>query len=1085
MFMLRTLPCLVAGSLTALAATGSATTPATFRQYCFSCHGKAGAAAGLNLEQLTSTTPGGDQFLLWEKVAAALENKRMPPPKLPQPGDPERAQAASWIRASLKDYAAKHAGDPGKVTVRRLTSGEYGYTIQDLTGLQMKFDKDFVSDSVGGEGFTNFGDVQFMQDANLERYLQTAKQIADHAVIGAGPIQFYADPGKSGFELSAVARIQEIYTKNGFRANSGEGGKPYGVDRYGKAILTCWKYKHRAELGQPNATLKDLAIRDGNSVRFVEHLWTVLNDKQATYPTSEVVARWNKFPNGVDIKAAQVASTELQQYIVNWPRFLFGAGAPAEGGQGDERALIISEDEIQVKAKQKLRFNIIYRGREKLKTMRVYLSTVSVNPGAKDKGVVIWRNATLRTRSRDKAFSEPVSLVSNLTEENAKRLNFGQGAGVQPTDFVTTGDVSTYFDINMPEAGGVFELQVEAEAGPGDAIMRCVLADKEDISKGRPMSVLVGNPSLPSYPAWKQNLLTFAANLPSISQGEPTPADKDAIPAPYDNTYNQPERDSFHVKVKYYRTDRFIYEKILDDATRAKLDHAWNDLLASFEYHDAFLDFVVAKYKLDLKGKKIADLDMAFINSLPAEPRKYVAALKTEFNSVRDAEHSAEPGHVKDCLEFASKAWRRPLSATEKQSLEAFYKKSREVGKLDHERAIRALLTRILVSPAFLYRLEPAVALKNVANTGTAAKPLSSWELASRLSYFLWSSIPDEELRRAAAANELADNAKLEKQVKRMLADPKARRFSNEFFGQWFGFYRFDQFTGVDSGRFPEFNDEIKAAMYDEAVSFFEYIVRENRPVGEILSANYTFVNKPLAKHYGLKQEVKAAPGSVEKVDNAEGRGGVLRLGAVLAGTSAPLRTSPVKRGDWLLRRVLGTPTPPPPADAGSLPADEKAFGGLSLREKLAAHQRNATCAGCHSRIDPMGFPLEKYDPVGRLRETYSDGRPVLDTSTTADKQDIKGVDGLIQYLKNHEEEVLGTMSRKVIGYALGRTILASDQPLVDKMVKAGSNATVANLVMDVVTSKQFRYRREDDTTVTSNPAVAVLRPQEKGLSVK
>src|SRR5262249_52698534 len=203
---------------------------------------------------------------------------------------------------------------------------------------------------------------------------------------------------------------------------------------------------------------------------------------------------------------------------------------------------------------------------------------------------------------------------------------------------------------------------------------------------------------------------------------------------------------------------------------------------------------------------------------------------------------------------------------------------------------------------------------------------------------------------------------------------PKARRLATEFFGQWLGFYHFDESKGVDTTRFPEFTQEVKEAMYDEAVTFFEHIVRKDRPVRDVLSANYTFVNKPLAKFYGFTREVKSTD-KVELVEGADAfhRGGVLRLGAVLTATSAPLRTSPVKRGDWILRRIVGTPVPPPPADAGSIPADDKLFGGLSLREKLEAHKRNATCANCHLRIDPLGFSLEHYDSTGRWREKYAD----------------------------------------------------------------------------------------------------------------
>jgi hypothetical protein len=382
---------------------------------------------------------------------------------------------------------------------------------------------------------------------------------------------------------------------------------------------------------------------------------------------------------------------------------------------------------------------------------------------------------------------------------------------------------------------------------------------------------------------------------------------------------------------------------------------------------------------------------------------------------------------------------------------------------MDHEQAMRALLARVFVAPAFLYRIEQS------------SGPLNGFELASRMSYFLWSSMPDEELRRAAQAGELSHPAKLAAQVQRMVRDPKAKRMSEEFFGQWLGFYRFDEFTGVDTSRFPEFTADVKAGMYAEAVSFFDYIVRQNRPVKEILTADYTFLNQPLAKHYGVTAEVKSAR-EVEMVKGAAGRGGLLRLGAVLTATSAPLRTSPVKRGDWVLRRVLGTPTPPPPPNAGTLPADDKAFAGKSIRERLAAHQRNATCAGCHARIDPLGFPFEKYDPVGRVRTAYADGMPIDDASKTG-----AGVEGLIQYLRTQESQVQKNMAQKLLGYALGRTMLPGDQILIRKLAAAGGEATFAQLAAEIVASKQFRYRVEPETRQSAVTRVVAQAVKNEG----
>jgi hypothetical protein len=1033
-----TLPLLVL--LLPLGMAAAASHP-VIEQYCTQCHGKA-AMGGLNFQQISSMT---EHFQHWQKVADALEQKLMPPAKMPQPSDEQRQQAIQWIRTNLSQAALKTAGDPGRVTVRRLTSGEYSYTIKDLTGLDFRSSGDSASDSVGGEGFTNFGDVQFMQDANLERYLENAKRVASHAVIGSGPLQFFADPGKSGLELSAISRIQAIYHANGFRSASGEGGKPYSLDRYGKAILTCW----RVAQSKGKLTLEAAARKDGVSPRFAQHLWNVFHEPTSTYPTSGAIALWKKMPS--DEAGATKAAKELQAYIVDWPRVLFGAGAPAEGGAGDERNFFLSEDSLRAKTENRFRYPV----REpKSGPPRVYFSVKSMNPAAQDKPFVIWKNATVVYRDAKRGVGKPQPLRTALTPETASKLNFGQlpdGTSTDPLDFALTEGQTAFLEFLLPEGMTGVAISVDSVlAGPspnGDAVLRAMISNSDQPFSGVPMSVLLGQPKGAGFAAWKNNVLAFNDKLPASSHGEPTPADKDPIPAPYNNVYNQPERDSYHINVKYYRDDRFLVEKILDDKSRVELNHAWNDLLGSFGYHEAFFRFVNEKYKLNIT-KRIDQLTPAEIEAIPAEPRQYVKAMRTEYDAVQKAKLTAQPRHIEDTLRFAAKAWRRDLSPVEKDRLRGFYVNAREVQKLDHEGAIRTTLARVLVSPAFLYRMETSTTL-------------SGTELASRLSYLLWSSLPDEELLRAARAGELSSPVKLEAQVRRMIADPKARRFATEFFGQWLGFYRFDQYAGVDTSRYPEFTDEVKSAMYDEAVSFFEHIVRKDRPIREMFSANYTFLNQTLAKHYGVKKEI-AAIREAERVEGANefGRGGMLSLGAVLTATSAPLRTSPVKRGDWVLRRILGTPTPPPPANAGTIPADDKNFGGMTLKERLASHQRNATCAGCHSRIDPLGFPLERFDAVGRLRESYSDGKPIDQNSVTHTGKELKGVEGLTAYLTGQETLVVKNFSKKLLGYALGRTMIVSDQPLIDEMTKLGSNGNISQLLTQIVTSKQFRNRR-------------------------
>jgi hypothetical protein len=252
--------------------------------------------------------------------------------------------------------------------------------------------------------------------------------------------------------------------------------------------------------------------------------------------------------------------------------------------------------------------------------------------------------------------------------------------------------------------------------------------------------------------------------------------------------------------------------------------------------------------------------------------------------------------------------------------------------------------------------------------------------------------------------------------------------------------------------------------MYDEAVSFFEHIVREDRPAGEILFADYTFLNRQLARHYGIdREEIDRDNAPADRPLLVSGvsqhrRGGLLRLGAVLTVTSAPLRTSPVKRGDWILRRVLGTPVPPPPADAGSIPPDDVLADGRTVRERLEAHRRDASCVNCHSRMDPLGFALEHFDAVGRWRDEYRDGTAIDAAGTLHDGTSISGPDGLHQYLREQEQQFQRTLCSKLLGYALGRSEIASDRPLIEQMLSGlDKDAGISGLVVYVVTSRQFR----------------------------
>lgn len=1028
------------------------------RKYCTDCHGNAQAEAKVNLEQLANDPAIADTFQTWRKAAEMLHNRRMPPEEEAQPSDEQRARLASLVRRAIEKTAKEHARDPGPIVIRRLTSAEYAYTIRDLTGLDLQLENDFVSDAVGGEGFTNIGSAQFMQDSTLERYLDAAKQVAEHAVIGAGPISFYGDPGKTGFELSAITRIQAIYRAHGFRTAAGEGGEAFGLGRYPRAFYVAWRFRHRDELGLPDATLAELAREEGLDARFAEYIWSIFARDVATFPLSDIIARWHRLPApaGKPSEAvAREACNELYTLVHHW-QTRFGQNADAK-----EEAPVLSEDSFDIDRSKLFEMNVNWP--KGTKTAHIRLSVESANGDGRPQAFVIWRKPSIQWRIPDQQLKASQPLSKFLTDASVRRFRFGEHPADEPiggNDFVTIGTEPFAFELPILEGAtsAAFTVVAELDVEHGDdCIVRCLISQEEETDQGKQVSALLANPDGVAFDKWKAGVLDFARVLPQVSHREPAPSDRDPIPPPFDNSYNNPERNLYHYQIKYHRDDRFLVDNILDDSTRERLDQAWADLLGSFEYHTAYLRFIATKYKLDLSDPASGDL-----RSLPPQARTLVADLHRSHRKIQEAFRAAEPGHVDDIVRFAERAWRRPLTSEDQARLRGFYTHLINSTELDHGKAIRAVLARVLIGPEFLYRAERPLAKESVSDSPSAV-PLSDWELASRLSYLIWSSLPDEELRRAAAAGELQDSEQLVKQTRRLLRDPKARRFASEFFGQWFGFYRFDRYRGIDPQRFPEFTDGLKQAMHNEAVSFFEHIVRDNRPAGEIVFADYTFLNEQLAAHYHLERDGLSADHKRVEGLTDQHRGGLFGLGAVLTATSAPLRTSPVKRGDWVLRRVLGTPVPPPPADAGSIPADDVLGDGQTVRQRLEAHRREAACRNCHERIDPLGFALESYDPLGRWRESYRDGQAIETSAKLSNGNEIDGPDGLRGYLREREGLFRRTLCRKLLGYALGRRESIHDVMLVERMLEdLQDDGRFGTLVERIVTSRQFRFRRTD-----------------------
>jgi mono/diheme cytochrome c family protein len=418
------------------------------------------------------------------------------------------------------------------------------------------------------------------------------------------------------------------------------------------------------------------------------------------------------------------------------------------------------------------------------------------------------------------------------------------------------------------------------------------------------------------------------------------------------------------------------------------------------------------------------------------------------------AQAAAEAACARTILtSLARRAYRRPVAAADVDALLAFYREGRADGGFDAgiERALR----RLLVSPEFLFR----VARDPAGVASGAAYRISDVDLASRLSFFLWSSIPDEELLALAEKRQLGTPAVLTQQVRRMLADPRADAFVTNFAGQWLFLRNLDAVVPVQS-IFPDFDDTLRQAFRRETELFFDSIVRENRSALDLLRADYTFLNERLARHYGVPN-VKGSHFRRVTLGAGSPRAGILGQGSVLTVTSYPDRTSPVVRGKWILENLLGTPPPPPIPDAGELRPRGEDGAVLSMRERMEQHRRNPVCASCHSMMDPLGLSLENFDAVGKWR-TLGESSAAIDASgRLPDGTTFTGPAGLRDALLRSDRFV-ATLTEKLMIYALGRGVEYYDRPAVRAVMRdaARDDYRMASLIAGVVQSTPFRMRR-------------------------
>jgi hypothetical protein len=405
-------------------------------------------------------------------------------------------------------------------------------------------------------------------------------------------------------------------------------------------------------------------------------------------------------------------------------------------------------------------------------------------------------------------------------------------------------------------------------------------------------------------------------------------------------------------------------------------------------------------------------------------------------------------------MTLVRRAYRGQGADDDVERLMGFYRAGRQ--QRDFDRGIQVALQRVLASPKFVFRAE------REPDQLPAGRPyrLSDLELASRLSFFLWSSIPDDELLKVAAGGRLKEPAVLERQVRRMLGDAKSERFVSNFAGQWLYLRNLTNHQ-PNSMVFPDFDDNLRQAFRREAELFFDSIVHEDRNVLDLMTADYTFVDERLARHYGIPNVYGSRFRRVTLTDEA--RKGLLGKGAILMVTSHATRTSPVVRGKWILDNVLNAPPPPPPGNVPPLPETEESGQVLSMRQRMEAHRRNPVCANCHRLFDPIGLAMENFDAVGRWRgrDGGSLGVPIDASGELLDGTKVDGVVSLRRALLRQPELFVDTVVEKMMTFALGRGVAASDMPSVRTIIRDAARVDYrfSSLVLGIVKSPSFTMR--------------------------
>ena len=987
------------------------------QKHCNDCHAGKKRKGGLNFDDYRSEKDVLVHLQKWFSVIDQVETGVMPPEdQEPRPTKDEVDQLISWVRGTIDNFDYDSVKDPGKPTLRRLNKAEYNNTIRDLTGVDLKPARYFSGDGVGGEGFDNNAEGMTMPPMMVEKYFEAARDISRHAVVSyTDGIAFSPDLSPTyaprAYQVRAERKLTNFY--NDFydrlpKYNPRTQFEPY--------LMPAMKLA----LANPEVSHKEIYDRamEKELMPGVFYRWVIAfvnADKDIKS------SRWN---------------THYGHWVLDpWLELM-------------SRRESVTDEELQA-------FHDDFKAKVKLAVDHTRYTNV---PG-------------LDVKTTIKEGAETLYLsVGDMDDGN----EFDRIVLHDPK--VTLKDKSVVYlgDLELVDKQG--EGAIHRDKFPDDKEFVSTASGKDKVKRG----FYIEAPALLTF-----KLPEGAKSFHAKMGFEKTAGDKGSVQT-YASTEEIPFPKGKHTHSHFYRGPGHfgveeakkwwgVYSSLvgygkgagakemidvsLSDEDRARLSSIKQEIeFAKRQPIKDFFAFVEKKKFGKLLNKKEGELpaltDMQ--EGLRAAPEKLSEGDREQWNDLRKAAEAFQSEmniRIKDALmAFAGRAFRRPVSKEDARIIEGVYDMSMAATD-DFQKASQLTIQGMLTHPQFLFRLEDEA-------PGSSASKVDDYALASRLSYFLWSSKPDATLLQLAKEGRLQDDKVVEKQVRRMLKDPKSISLAEEFASQWLEFRKILAEKTPDAKLFPSYTKELKEAMYQEAVLAFDDIVKQDKSVLEVIDSKTTFLNETLAKHYGIKGVEGEKMRRVDLTTNQ--RGGFPTMASVLVATSWPERTSPVVRGKWLMDVLVGGKVPPPPE---GIEVDLKKLNDKSLtkKQRLAVHSTDPNCAVCHDRIDPLGFTLENFDAIGRFRTKEGE----LDVDAIGDLKGgprVEGAAGLKNYLKSEKRDAfLHHMSQKLLGFALGRSLEYYDESVIREAVAdlQANDHRFSTLAVAIAKSYPFRYRRE------------------------